>query len=344
MTKRTKNIFISLLISTVIIIGSATYIVYRTVYQPAFNIKRPIHLYISEKETVSDILQKIDNNAHPKCMKALEYVAKYYNYKDNIKTGHYIISPHFSAIQTIRTLSRGYQTPVKLVISSVRTKERMAKNISKQLMLDSLTLIQQMNDTSFIHSIGFNSKTFPAFFIPNTYEVYWNTSSKQLFKRLHKEYRSFWNGKRIQKAKEIGLSPTDVCTLASIVDEETANKAEKRLVAGLYINRLHKGMLLQADPTVKFAWQDPSLRRILNKHLTINSPYNTYKHIGLPPGPIRFPSMAAIKGVLNYAKHKFIYMCAKEDFSGTHNFARTLSEHMANARKYQRELNKRGIR
>ena len=159
-----------------------------------------------------------------------------------------------------------------------------------------------------------------------------------------KENKAFWNAERTEKAKSLDMTKEEVCTLASIVDEETANNAEKPLVAGLYINRLKRGMLLQADPTVKFSHQDFGLRRILFKHLEIDSPYNTYKYAGLPPGPIRIPSVAGINSVLNYSRHNYIYMCAKEDFSGTHNFASTLGEHNRNARKYQQALNRRNIR
>ena len=161
---------------------------------------------------------------------------------------------------------------------------------------------------------------------------------------MKREYNNYWNQKRISKAQAIGLTPLQVSTLASIVDEETANNAEKPVVAGLYINRLKKGMLLQADPTVKFALQDFTLKRILLKHLSIDSPYNTYKYAGLPPGPIRIPSVQGLESVLNYARHNYLYMCAKEDFSGTHNFAVTHSQHIVNAKLYQRELNRRKIK
>jgi UPF0755 protein len=344
MTKKNKNRLFIILSFVVICLLSATYIGYTKLYQPAFNITQPVHIWVTKKSTSQEILKQIEEKANPKCTKVLELLANHYNYKKNIKAGHYVIQTKNSALQTMRMLTRGYQTPVRLVIKSVRSKEKMAKVISQQLMLDSLEIINAFNDSARIHALGYTKATFAAFFVPNTYEVYWNMSIHQLFQRLKKEHQHFWNAQRLKTAKKIGLSPIEVSTLASIVDEETANRNEKRVVAGLYLNRLRKGMLLQADPTVKFAWQDPSLRRILNKHLSIDSPYNTYKYVGLPPGPIRFPSMSAIKGVLNYAQHNYLYMCAKEDFSGTHNFARTLSEHMRNARKYQRELNKRGIR
>ena len=188
-------------------------------------------------------------------------------------------------------------------------------------------------------------------FIPNTYDIYWNTSAENLLKRMKKEYSRFWDEERMARAANIGMSPTEIMTLASIVDEETANDQEKPMVAGMYCNRLKlrnseypDGMPLQADPTIKFAWKRFDLRRIYNKLLNIDSPYNTYRRTGLPPGPIRIPSIAGIEAVLNHTKHDYLYMCAKEDFSGTHNFARTYEEHMANARRYTQALNKRGIK
>ena len=211
-------------------------------------------------------------------------------------------------------------------------------------MIDSVDIAQLLTDTAYIHSIGYTKETLPALFIPNTYEVYWDMSAKDFIQRMEKENKAFWNTDRMEKAKAIGLSPIEVATLASIVEEETANNEEKPMVAGLYINRLKRGMLLQADPTIKFSLQDFGLKRILYKHLEVKSPYNTYKNAGLPPGPIRIPSIRGLESVLNHAKHNYLYMCAKEDFSGTHNFAVTSAQHAANARKYQQALNRRGIR
>ena len=180
-------------------------------------------------------------------------------------------------------------------------------------------------------------------FIPETYQVYWDMSAEEFFERMQKEHQKFWNQERLDKATAIGMTPTEVCTLASIVEEETNNNPEKPMVAGLYINRLHTGMPLQADPTIKFALQDFGLRRITNAHLAVESPYNTYLNTGLPPGPIRIPSPIGLDAVLNHTKHNYLYMCAKEDFSGTHNFASNYAEHMKNARKYWNALNERKI-
>ena len=222
--------------------------------------------------------------------------------------------------------------------------EKLAGSISSRLMLDSATIVSALKDSVFCKQQGYTTQTIACLFIPNTYQVYWDMNIDEFFARMQKEHKRFWNDERIEKAKRTGLTPEQVSTLASIVDEETAKNDEKPMIAGLYINRLKKDMLLQADPTVKFACGDFGLRRILNKHLTVDSPYNTYKYIGLPPGPIRIPSITGIESVLNHTNHDYLYMCAKEDFSGYHNFAKTMSGHLQNAQRYQRELNRRNIK
>lgn len=210
-------------------------------------------------------------------------------------------------------------------------------------MIDSTEIAGLMNDSAFQQKLGYNKETLPCLFIPETYQVYWDMSAEEFFERMQKEHQKFWNQERLDKATAIGMTLTEVCTLASIVEEETNNNPEKPMVAGLYINRLHTGMPLQADPTIKFALQDFGLRRITNAHLAVKSPYNTYINAGLPPGPIRIPSPIGLDAVLNHTKHNYLYMCAKEDFSGTHNFASNYAEHMKNARKYWNALNERKI-
>ncbi len=233
---------------------------------------------------------------------------------------------------------------MKLIVPSVRTLDRLAGAVGRQLMVDSAAVMAAVTNTHLLDSLGYTLETVPCMFISNTYEVYWAMSPEQFVSRMLKEQKRFWNSGRLAKAKLQGLTPNEVMTLASIVDEETNKDDEKPIVAGLYLNRLKRGMLLQADPTVKFALGEFELRRILYVHLQTDSPYNTYKYVGLPPGPIRIPSVAAIESVLNPAKHSYIYMCAKEDFSGYHNFASTLGQHNANARRYQQALNKMGIK
>jgi UPF0755 protein len=266
------------------------------------------------------------------------------NYPENIKSGKYKIDPAMNYLKLIRMLRNGNQIPVNLTFNNIRLRKDFTEKISGQMMFDSSTLLERLTDSVETASLGFTPETVLTMFIPNTYEIYWNTSAGKFLERMKKEYDRFWTRERREKAENIHLSPVEVSILASIVEEETAQKAEFPVIAGLYLNRLRKGMRLQADPTVKFAVGDVTLKRILNEHLLADSPYNTYIYSGLPPGPIRLPSIAAIDAVLNYREHSYLYMCAKEDFSGEHNFAVTLSEHNRNANRYKDALNRNHIR
>ena len=216
----------------------------------------------------------------------------------------------------IRMLRSGNQTPVSITFNNMRTKENLAGRISQQLMMDSIELLNALNDAEKVKELGFNENTLVAMFVPNTYEVYWDTSVDNLLSRMKKEFDRFWNNDRKANAEKLGLSPIQISTLASIVEEEATYSDEYPIVAGLYLNRLKKGMRLEADPTVKFAVGDFSLRRILFRHLEVESPYNTYKNTGLPPGPIRIPSIKAIDGTLSPQSHNYLFMCAKDDLSG----------------------------
>jgi len=245
--------------------------------------------------------------------------------------------------ELINMLRSGNQAPVNIVLHNIRTKPELASVVQEKLEADSLAVIRLLNNSSYLEDYGLDTETVRAIFIPNTYEFYWNTSAKQFFERMYQEYQKFWTEKKIEKAKKIDLSRLEVITLASIVEEETIKNDERPTIAGVYMNRLRKGMPLQADPTVRYALQDFTIKRILKKHLVIDSPYNTYKNKGLPPGPINMPSIPSINAVLHYEKHDYLFFCAKDDFSGYHAFAKTHAEHVRNARKYQKALNKRKI-
>ena len=250
-----------------------------------------------------------------------------------------------------RHIKNGMQDPLALTIPSVRTMADLAGALGRRLMVDSATFAKAFGDEALCRKYGYDTLTLPALFVPNTYDMYWNVSVDGLMRYMQREHRRFWDDDRMAKARALGLSPLQVVTLASIVDEETANDGEKPMVAGMYYNRLNHrdgeypgGMPLQADPTIKFAWKQFGLKRIYRNLLRIESPYNTYRHLGLPPGPIRIPTVAGVDAVLNMVHHDYLYMCAKEDFSGTHNFARTYAEHLENARRYSEALNERGIK
>ena len=261
-----------------------------------------------------------------------------------VLTGRYSVAPNEKILPVYKRLRRGQQEPIRLTLPSVRTMRQLADFMGEHLMLDSIEVKACFADSSFCATYGYSVNTLPALFIPNTYEVYWNTSLSGFMKRMQREHDAFWNTERQRLADSLKMTRIEVATLASIIDEETANNAEKPMVAGMYLNRLRIGMPLQADPTVKFALGNFGARRIYHSFLEVESPYNTYKNKGLPPGPIRIPSIKGIDAVLHGVHHGYLYMCAKEDFSGTHNFARSYAQHLANARRYTRALNARKIK
>lgn len=242
-------------------------------------------------------------------------------------------------------LMRNQKKIVSVIFGSVRNLEDLAGKIAPFIELDSTALINAFNNPDIQKKYGFNNKTFLTLFIPNTYDIYFNISAEDFIKKMAKEYKVFWNAERVAKAKELNLSQSEVTILASIVYEEQKVKFdEQSKIAGLYLNRLKNNWMLQADPTVKYALGDPTIKRLLYKHLEVESPYNTYKHTGLPPGPISLPEPRTIDAVLNFEKHNYFFMCAKPEYSGYHNFSKNLSQHNAYAKKYQRWLTKEGIR
>ena len=258
-----------------------------------------------------------------------------------MKPGRYVISPGYSSIYVARMLVFGWQTPQNLTLSgTIRTKGVLAKKIAMQMMVDSASVADAINDEAFLAEYGFTPENVFALIIPDTYEMYWTASVKDIFDRFKKEYDAFWTSDRKEKAKAQGLSPMQVSVMASIVSGETLKAFEYPIIAGVYLNRYKKGMKLQADPTIAFCY-DYTLDRILKKHLTVDSPYNTYKHVGLPPAPINVPPKACLEAVLNPQKHNYIYFCASPAFDGTHNFAVGYNEHLKNARAFQRELTAR---
>ena len=260
------------------------------------------------------------------------------------KPGRYLIKDNMSNNSLVNLLRSGKQQPVKVTFNSIRTYEDLAGNVSKQIEADSTELLNAFRDSKQAEKYGFTAATFLTLFIPNTYELYWNTTAVEFIERMADEYKRFWNPERIAKAKKIKLSQSEVSILASIVQaEQMGHPDERPKVAGLYINRLRKGMRLQSDPTLIFALGDFSIKRVLNEHKLLNSRFNTYTNPGLPPGPINLPEISSINAVLNYTDHNYIYMCAKADFSGYHNFSRTLNQHNVYANEYRKELNRRRI-
>ncbi len=338
-----KIIWLSLALFVLIILMIAG-IIYQKLYAPFFNIKETVYVYIDDRKDYRDLLMQLESVAKVKNIDLFEQLAKTMKYPENMKTGRYAVSPDMSCKILLQRLRNGTQTPCNITFNNIRLKKDLADRLGEQMMFGSETLLAQLNDSAVCASLGFNTETVLCMFIPNTYQLYWNMPVDGFLKRMKKEYERFWTPERLAKAQQIPLTPVQVSILASIVEEETASAGEYPVVAGLYINRLRQGMLLQADPTVKYAVGDFALKRILNVHLQTESPYNTYMQSGLPPGPIRIPSIAGLNAVLNYQDHHYLYMCAKEDFSGKHNFATTLAEHNRNAEKYRTALNQRGIK
>lgn len=325
------------------LIGSGTAIhFYNTLFSS--NVQKEVddYLYIPTKSSFEDVVRIIKINNIIQDDETFAWVAKRMKYT-KVKPGKYKIEKGMSNIELIRMLRAGKQEPVKIQFQNIRLKKDFAGYIGSQLELDSTKLLSMLDSMDMLRELGFDEDNIFCMFIPNTYEFYWNTSEEKFISKMKEEYDKFWNEERTQKAKKINLSKTDVIILASIVDQEALVNAELKRVAGVYMNRLNRGMKLEADPTVIFAIGDFNIKRVLNRMLQYDSPYNTYKYNGLPPGPICMPSVAAIDASLNYEKHNYIYFCAKEDFSGYHNFASNLAQHQVNARKFQQALTKRRI-
>lgn len=258
-------------------------------------------------------------------------------------TGKYDISNCESNLDLIVLLRTGQHFPVKFTFNNIRTKEQLVARTENKFFFTPDELMKLLNDNEFLKKYNLKDTTALCLFIPNTYELYYDITAENFLDKMYTFYEKFWNDTRMEKAKEIEMSPIEVSVLASIVEEENHRPEEKAIIAGLYINRLRKDMLLQSDPTVKYAIQDFARQRVLSEDLKAESPYNTYIHKGLPPGPIRIPEASTMDSVLNYTHHNYLYMCAKEDFSGYHNFAETANEHLKNAAKYRKALNQRNI-
>ncbi len=333
-----------IIISAIVILVVIAFIAAKMTIGSIMHNEQPVFIYIDHDDDIDSVCAKIEDAGQPSTMTGFKLLAKLTKYQSNIRTGRYVIDPGMTMLQLVRRLRNHEQCPVQLVVPSVHTTDKLAERLCQSLMIDSAAISKVMHNPTLQHQWGYNDTTLMAMIIPNTYEVWWDISANQLIERLHKESENFWDKTRKSKAAKLGLKPTEVVTLASIVDSETAYTPEKPTIAGLYLNRLMKGMPLQSDPTILFAIGDFTRQRVLSEDLQVESPYNTYKYAGLPPGPIRMASISAIDAVLNPLKSDYIYMCAKEDFSGSHNFAVTYSEHMANARRYQQALNQRGIR
>lgn len=336
-----RKFFISfmLLIVAVAVVGI---LAYHNFFSPA--VTERFTLVLRSDESYEEMVAKVKKNINFDL--AFDIYAKYINLDRGIEAGTYTFDAGMTAIQVARTLKFGSDNSVRLVINNARTPEALAGKIAAQVDADSLSILKALRSEELMKEFGYDSaEAMFSIFLPNTYQVYADVTPEALVRRMKQESDKFWGAEsRISKLERSGLTPYEAMVLASIVHEETNAKEEMARVAGVYINRLQRGMLLQADPTLKYAAGDPTIKRVLDKHKIIDSPYNTYMYLGLPPTPIAMPDMAAIEGVLNYEEHNYLYFCARPEMDGRHNFARTLSEHNRNAAAYHRALDRMKIK
>lgn len=334
-----KYITVIFLLVFGVLLSSFVFYGYQLIKAPNVLVEQEDRLFfISNDADFKQVQQQFIESDIVNNIVAFSFVAKLMDYDKMVKPGRYLLKSNMTNVQAIRLLRSGEQHPVKVTFNNIRLKEEIAPKLIKNTSVTETDFNKALDGFIKSGKSEFNEQTIISMFIPNTYQVYYSTSADGLVERMYAEYLKFWNDDRKSKAEALGLSLIEVSTLASIVQAESIKAIESSIIAGLYLNRLKKRIPLQADPTLVFAARDFTLIRVLNKHKEIDSPYNTYKNRGLPPGPINMPHIRSIDAVLNYEKHSYLYMCAREDFSGHHNFASTLSEHSRNAQKYQRAL------
>lgn len=331
---------------TLLILSIAMARFYYLAVRPVIDLdgKAETYLYIPTDSDFNDVLKLLNATVNLQHREDFIWLSERKNYTHNIKPGRYRITNGMRNNDLINLLRSGKQAPVRVTITNIRSPEELAGKIGKAIETDSCQLIRLFRDPLFLKKFGLTTSGFFIFFIPNTYEFYWNTSGESLFEKMEREFKRFWNEKRRRQADSLKMTIPEIVTLASIIEKETNKNPEKPRIAGVYYNRLRNHIPLQADPTVIFAWQDYTIRRVLHSHLEINSPYNTYRNAGLPPGPICIPSIASVDAALHPERHEFLYFCALDDLSGYHAFARNLKEHQTNARKYQQALNTLNIK
>lgn len=341
-SKVSKRVWMWITILIICILAALSWCFYRVTGMTSYNMDgdAPVSLYVYPGDDWGTVASNLVETTSVRHKRDLALVG---SLGDEPRAGHYQVRPNETTLGLYRMVSRGLQSPVRITFSTTREVGQLWRRLSDQLMCDSAAIATAMTDRALLDSLDIRDSTLAFHLIPNTYEVYWTDSARSIVRRLARESKAFWSEERLAKASALEMTPMEVTTLASIINEESAKRDEYPVIAGLYLNRLKQGIPLQSDPTVLFAIGDRSIRRVLHKHLEVESPYNTYLYKGLPPGPIRIPSADAIDAVLSPAKHGYIYMCAKEDFSGYHNFAASYSEHMRNARAYATALNERNI-
>jgi UPF0755 protein len=341
-----KKVVTSIILILIVSCGLVGYFAYKAIYQSNVNLgdKKSEIIYIPTGSDFNDVVRILNENDILKERAGFEFLAEKKHYTNAVKPGKYRILAKMNNNALVNLLRAGIQEPVELNFNGIRTTTQLISRLCRRIEADSISLTRAMHDNEYLKKYGFNIDNVQALFIPNTYEFYWNTSVDQFFDKMAKEYKKFWTIERRKKAITMGLRQTEVTILASIVQaEQCCDNDEKKIIAGLYLNRLKQNMLLQSDPTVIFALGDFSIQRVSFEQTQMDLPYNTYVHKGLPPGPIGFVQESSIDAVLNYRKSEYIYMCAKEDLSNKHNFAKVYDQHCINANKYREALDRRGI-
>ncbi|MDR3093990.1 MAG: endolytic transglycosylase MltG [Bacteroidales bacterium] len=343
LSKKIKIIAFALLTVLVCVAGSAYYFSRGLIYRENIvaDAARPF-LYIPTGSSFEEVCALLVQNGLQD-EASFRWVAGKMNYPNKVKAGRYKLLDKMCNIELVRMLRSGKQIPVKVTFNNIRTGAQLAGIAAASLEADSADIARLFTDSVFLSKYHLTPPTALSIFIPNTYEMLWNSSAEDFWERMDKEYKRFWNVERTKQSENIGLTPIQVSILASIIEEETNIVEDKPVIAGVYMNRLHKGMELGACPTIKFVLGDFTITRILTKYTKISSPYNTYMNTGLPPGVICVPSIASIDAVLNYTRHDYLFFCAKADFSGRHHFSRTLTQHNKYAAEFHKELNKRKI-
>ena len=338
-----KKFIIALVIIVVVALGG-TLLFYYLKYFGANVTDNEEYLYIHTGEDFNSVYKTIRDKEIVKDSTNFLWAAQNMKYPGRVKPGRYRLKPGMSNRALINMLASGSQEPVEFAFHNIRLKEQFAAFAAKKLEPDSASIIRLLDSADFVKQYGFTPDNVYVAFMPDSYEIYWNTTPEKFFKKMYTHYENFWTKERKDKAAQLNLTPIQVSILASIVDAEALKDDEMPTIAGLYLNRLKKGMKLESDPTVIFALKDFTIQRVLNRYLSVPSPYNTYANTGLPPGPIMMPSVNAVKAVLNYKPSNYIYMCAKEDFSGYHNFADNVADHNKNAAKFRKALDERNIK
>jgi UPF0755 protein len=346
MTNKNRRKKGKIILFAVMIILAASGLYAYSIYQDIFkrNVSQDAYLYIHTGSDYEDLINSLNSLNVVTDIRTFEQTAKLKNFSEKVYPGKYFLEKGMTNNELINMLRSGKQKPVKLTFNNIETIEEFSGKISQFIEADSVEIYELLTDNAILEKYQFSRINIISLFIPNTYEFYWNTSAEKFIEKMYQEYSNFWTDERLKKAQSLNLTKQEVATLASIVQaEQREHSSEKPRIAGLYINRLRRGMMLQSDPTLIFASGDFSKKRVLNRDKEIDSPYNTYKYTGLPPGPINMPEISSIDAVLNYEKNEFIFMCAKENFSGYHNFSVNAKQHGIYARRYQDALNRKKI-